>query len=188
MHRAALRAALSLIATLGLTPAQATADPSAIDLIDGIRFAQYAGTAPVGAGQVDDSGTLYWIDEKTLDGLKAWYVFHDGSGLSQVTATLDFGAPIVDVLFDRATLKASHGFAADTVRYVYTGFTGLEMRQGDRFSFKRGSSTLRLDFSTLTPGDHIRILTAVPEPGTAATLAGGLAALLWLARRRRPGA
>ena len=182
--RVPTRSMLCLATALSLTT-QASAVPAATELVDGISFTEYVGSAPVGGGQVDDGGTLFFIDEKLIDGLKAWYIFHDGVGISHVTATLNFDAPIIDVLSDRDALQASAAYGSDSVRYVYHAFTGLEARQGDAVSFERGSRRLQLDFSTLTPGDHIRVLTAVPEPRAAALLVAGLATLQWLARRRR---
>lgn len=40
-----------------------------------------------------------------------------------------------------------------------------------------------IDLLTADPGDHIRVLTAVPELETYVLFAAGLAALGWRARR-----
>ncbi len=47
---------------------------------------------------------------------------------------------------------------------------------------------LTLDWNASNPGDHIRVLTAVPEPGTYALMAAGLLAVAGIARRRSRGA
>ena len=48
-------------------------------------------------------------------------------------------------------------------------------------------STLTLAWNASDPGDHVRILTAVPEPQTYALMLAGLGMTAWFARRRRPG-
>ena len=58
---------------------------------------------------------------------------------------------------------------------------GLE--SGDTVSF--GGQTVNLSWNASDPGDYIRVMTAVPEPATYAQLAGGLALMGAIARRRR---
>lgn len=179
----------SALRPLGLTlalllgaPAALAAAPVATALTPGYSFAEYAGATPVGAGEVDAPDTLFYIDERLIDGLKSWYIFYDGVGLSAVTATLSFDAPIVGVIASYDGLVGSSQFESGAVSYRYNAFTGLEGR--DSASFTQGDTTLSLSFRTLEPGDHIRVLTAIPEPGSSALMAAGLTALLWLARRR----
>jgi hypothetical protein len=179
----ALRPAVLALAALVAAPAALAAAPVATALTPGFSFAEYTGAASVGAGDVDITGTLFYVDEQLIDGLKSWFIFYDPRGPSELTATLTFDAPIVDVITSFAGLAGSSQFESDAVGYRYARFTGLEGR--DSIGFSQGGTSLRLSFHAVEPGDHIRVLTAIPEPGTYALMAGGLAMLLWLARRRR---
>jgi hypothetical protein len=58
--------------------------------------------------------------------------------------------------------------------------TGLESNDAATFV----GNVVTFNFTANDPGDHIRVLTVVPEPSTYALLATGLAGLA-LARRRR---
>lgn len=182
-----MRLKLALIALL-CAGGSAHADPTAAGLPAGFTFSEYTGTAPVGSGQVDSSGHLYFLDEKTVGGVKSWYIFFDPARAQGITATITFDMPIVDVLRTRPTLDASNptygiDIDGDGVFDDYTSSLLIAPEPGDTTTFAIGSNTLTIDWLTVDPGDHIRVLTAVPEPGTFALLATGLAALGWSSRR-----
>ena len=61
--------------------------------------------------------------------------------------------------------------------------TGLE---ASRDFYAVSGNTLTIDWKASDPGDHIRVLTSIPEPQTYAMLIMGLGALTFVARRRKP--
>ena len=166
-----------------LTQAAHAAAPSATSLTAGTTFEEYAGSATVGIGAVDTDSTLFYIDEKTVGGLESWFIFSDAATPSRVAATLQFDQPIVAVYTTRAGLDATTPiYGADSVSYGSIPFSGLE--GADTLTWAAGSKTLTLEWGVIDPGDHIRVITAVPEPGTLALLTAGMLAVGWLARRR----
>lgn len=180
---------LALIAMLCAAGVAQAADPTAAGLPAGFTFSEYSAAAPVGSGQVDSSRHLYFIDEKTVDGVKSWYIFFDPERRQGVTATITFDAPIVDVLLAKATLDGSNAtygidVDGDGLFNDYTTSLLIAPEPADITTFAVGSNTLTIDWVTDDPGDHIRVLLAVPEPETYALFAAGLAALAWRARRR----
>ncbi len=186
---------LALMTLLFAGGAAQAADPTAAGLPAGYTFSEYSGAAPVGSGQVDSSSHLYFIDEKALAGVKSWYIFFDPEGRQGVTATITFDAPIVGVLLTKATLdgsNATYGIDVDSdgVLDDYTTSLLIAPEPRDITTFAVGSNTLTIDWDAVDPGDHVRVLLAVPEPETYALFAAGLAALAWRARRRaaRPSA
>ena len=54
--------------------------------VDSLSFEEYAGTAPVGAGAVDDD-TVFFIDEQTGALGKSWYLFYEPTQGQTFTAT-----------------------------------------------------------------------------------------------------
>jgi hypothetical protein len=182
---------LSLLAALasGMTLA---APPTAVDISPGFSFAEYAGSGPVGEGFVDTPFTVFYIDEKVADGFKSWYLFFDpGTRTQEVLATIHFDRPIAAVLTTKADLDASNAaYGSSSVTYGTSRFIGLEACATryvfcDMVSWAPGGQDLNLDLSALDPGDHIRVLVAVPEPANHLLFVSGLAGLALVRRRRR---
>jgi hypothetical protein len=183
----------SIVAILALVggAAQAAA-PVASGLTAGYSFEEYSGAAPVGSGQVDTSSVLFYIDEKTVAGVKSWYVFFDPAHSQPITVTLTFDAPIIDVIDTKQGLdgtNATYGIDVDhdTVLDDYTTSLFIAPERGDVTAWTAGGFTVTLDWNAVDPGDHIRVLTAapVPEPETYALLLGGLGITGFVARRRK---
>jgi hypothetical protein len=145
----------------------------------------------VGQGDVNIASTLFYIDEKVADGWKSWYVFFDPGVVQDVVATLHFDQPIHAVLSTRGELGASNAaYGADSIAYGTSRFIGLEscpVQHGfcDAVSWVAGGQDLKLDWSAIDPGDHVRVLVAVPEPANHLLFAAGLVGLALTLRRRR---
>jgi hypothetical protein len=182
-------AAVTLLAALALGSARAAA-PVVLDIDPGVSFAEYTGSAPVGQGNIDDSTTLFYVDEQTVDGVKSWFIFFDPAGLGRVDATLHFDLPIQAVLTTKSQLQASHApYGVDIDGnglfddYAMHRFIGLERRNW--IGWSAGGHELELSWTAADPGDHVRVLLAVPEPPSPMLFAAGLAGLALMLHRRR---
>lgn len=182
---------LSLLAALASGTTLA-ASPTAVDISAGFSFAEYAGSESVGRGLVDTPSTVFYIDEKVAGGYKSWYLFFDpGTKAQDVLATIRFDQPIAAVLTTKADLDASNAaYGSNSVVYGTSRFIGLEACSiqhvfCDMVSWAPGGQDLNLDLDALDPGDHIRVLVAVPEPAGTLLFAVGLAGLALALRQRR---
>lgn len=186
-------ATLALACCLALGSAQGAA-PLALGLDPGYSFSEYAGSAPVGLGDVDTPYTLFYIDEQAAAGYESWYVFFDPGPLTQeLRVTIQFDRPIAAVLTTRAELDASNAaYGAAGITYGSSRFMGLETCPVGRVycdaaDWIAGGHELMLNWSAVHPGDHIRVLLTVPEPPNPMLFAAGLAGLALMLRRRRRG-
>lgn len=169
------------------------ASPTAVDLNAGYSFSEYTGSAAVGRGDVNTPSTLFYIDEKAAGDVKAWYLFFDpGRPTQDVQATIHFDQPIEFVFTAKSDLDATNAaFGASGVTYATSRYIGLENCPVvhtfcDSVFWVPGSQELRIDWSAVDPGDHIRVLVAIPEPPGSVMLGLGLFGLgLSLHRRRR---
>jgi len=176
--------ALSALAAAALS-SSAFAAPSASITTPGLDFQQYS-AGPVGDNDVNDDDTLYWIDEKLVSGIKSYLIFWDPYPAGTVGASITFDAPIVALITTQSGLMASeptYGAAGITYNYDATGFTGLEPLNTATFA----GNVLTINWWAATPGDHIRVLTAVPEISRLAMFALGLAAMGLAVQRRNRG-
>lgn len=170
----------------------AQAGPVASGLPSGFGFSNYTGAAAVGAGLVDTRDVLFFIDEKTVAGLKSWYIFFDPAGVQSIAGTITFDTPIVGVLATRALLdgsNATYGIDVDSDGMLNDYATSLFIapEPSDLTAWSAGGNTVTIDWRTVDPGDHIRVLVeanAVPEPGTLGLAATGVALLAWGRRRK----
>jgi hypothetical protein len=137
----------------------------------------------VGDGLVDDSSTLYFLKEKQIGNLQSWLVFFDPYGRQSVDGSVTFDQPIVSLFTTTADVNTTSVAyrLTPTVTYQDNYQTGLETNR-DSASFS--GNVLSLNWTASDPGDHVRVLTAVPEPSTYALMAIGMGWLLLGARRR----
>jgi hypothetical protein len=150
-------------------------------------WAEYTGTQAVGNNKVQDNNTAYWIYEGTGSwmgqAVKSWFVFWDPRASSRLEGSVSFAQDIVFLHDDKAELEATAGFNKAGITYDYSNnLVGLE--SGDKAGTSWAGQTLSLKWNASNPGDHVRVMTAVPEPGTYAMFAAGLLALGFMARRR----
>ncbi len=181
----------SLFITIGFLAAAAQAAPVAISLTGAMSVQAYSGSAAVNAGNLDISDNLFYIREQQVGGVQSWYLFYDPQGRANVQATLDFGAPILDVITTSRGLADSVGtygvdVDGDGVFDDYATRTLMGLENGDTVNWTLGGSTLAINWSAIDPGDHVRVLVqAVPEPGSLALAALALGGLLLTGRRAR---
>ncbi len=88
------------------------------------------------------------------------HVLFDGTGGRQ-RATILFDGPILGLAVAAATLAATDGLAAMDIEYIDTPLRGLE--EGDRAWIDPADpARLWLDWAGSSPGDHLRVVTALP--------------------------
>lgn len=175
-------AAVLLLSSGGSAEAAA---PLALSLTTDYTFAEYAGQTMVGTGDIDVNSTLFFVDERSAEGLKSWFIFFEPASPQRVQATLSFEPAIVAVYSTSSAIANSTAtYGASAIAYGIRPFTGLE--GADSISWSPGGTTLSLNWNVIQPGDHIRVLTALPvsAPARALELAGGLLLVGWLMRRR----
>ncbi|MBE2245594.1 MAG: PEP-CTERM sorting domain-containing protein [Burkholderiaceae bacterium] len=176
------RLALAAVLALGTVSAQA-ADPTAsLDR----SFVEYTGNGPIGNNNLA-SNDFYWMFESSgmYDGqaVNSWFLIWEPVR-ARVSGSVTFDAPILYMFDDQAEMIATAGFGKPGVTYDYSHPNmGLDVVDKTATSF--AGPTLTLAWNGSDPGDHVRILTAVPEPQTYALMLAGLGLTAWYARRRR---
>lgn len=182
---------LSIALCSGWFGTSSHAAPVALSITSGVAVQAYSGSAAVNAGNLDISDNLFFIRENQVGGVQSWYLFYDPRGRQTVQATVDFGAPILDVITTSRGLADSVGIYGvdvdgDGVFDDYATRTLMGLENGDTVNWTLGGSTLAINWSAIDPGDHVRVLVqAVPEPGSLALAGLALGGLLLTGRRAR---
>jgi hypothetical protein len=184
MIKTSLVAALATSALFATTAAHA-ANPTAV-LDKG--FVEYTGVGPVGNNGLQDSANFYWFFEGTGtwegQAVNSWFLIWDAASAATVSGSVSFDAPILFRHDTRAELIATAAFNKPGVTYDYSNpQVGLEGE--DRPGTSVVGNVLNLVWTSTNPGDHVRVMTAVPEPGTYALMALGLLGVAGMARARR---
>lgn len=152
---------------------------------------EYAGNGPLGNNNINDNSNVYWMREGTGSwmgqAVNSWFVFWDPRSFSRAQGSVSFDNKILYVHDDRSELLGTSAFGKASVSYDYSGsLVGLEA--GDKGKTTWADNTLSFKWDAGNPGDHIRVMTAVPEPASYAMFGAGLLYLAYIARRRRRNA
>lgn len=163
------------------------ADPTASLTSLHQSFAEYTDAGPVGNNNIN-TNTLYWMKEEAGiwkgQQVQSWFLMWDPATSERVQGSVTFDANILYLHDSKAELQLTDDFKKADVAYNYSrSSVGLEA--GDRSNTSFSGNTLQLRWTASNPGDHVRVMTAVPEPGTYALMAAGLAVLGFAARRRK---
>jgi hypothetical protein len=108
------------------------------------------------------------------------YIFFDPGPSQHVIGTVDFDSEVLGIITSTGLLAASDFLANTGVNYLNPSARSLEA--GDVVTIS-GTNQISFDTIASSPGDYVRVITAlspgatVPEPGTVALLGLGLAAL-----------
>lgn len=116
--------------------------------------------------------------------INSHYLYSDpvAGALTTYEGFVEFDQPILGVICLRADLNSTDFLGAPGTAYGDNAARGLELSQAERFTITIAGNRVNFRFETSTATDDIRVITAVPAPGSAALL--GLGGLL-AARRRR---
>ena len=131
-------------------------------------------------GTVSNNGTL-----AAGTGVASHYVFFDPRGILRAVGSVTFSHKILGILRTTSSINATNSaFGIPGTQYVSVSATGLETSDLIT-SISNGGKTLNYNWNASNPGDHIRVLTAVPEPATWAMMIMGFGLIGGALRSRK---
>lgn len=112
------------------------------------------------------------------------FIHLDPAGGVTRTGSATFDGRIIGVIWDNPLFAASTPEVGlpGNVYGSATGAYGLEISPNEWIGISPDRLTLNFNWNAGNPGDRLRVITVVPEPGTALALAAGLLVVL---RRRK---
>lgn len=117
------------------------------------------------------------------------YIFFDPGRSQHVIGTVNFDSAVLGIITGTTTLAASDFLANTGVNYLNPANRGLEA--GDSVTIS-GAQQILFDTVASSPGDYVRVLTAlspavaaVPEPATSEELEAGMVLLAALLGRKK---
>lgn len=133
-------------------------------------------------------------DNKIVSGTKiaSYYIYFDPKNTAGVNAKFKFDNNILGIISnERGSAANDHFMLSDylidagvpgaNIPGAHFTARGLEIGANEFIKF-HNAKEIEIDWNASSPGDQIRVITAVPEPTSMAALAIGAAAML---RRRR---
>lgn len=143
----------------------------------------------VNPGLYDQDGDLANVQIASGTVIHSHYIHFDSAGATAADAvgSVTFDNVILGVIAINEPgsrhMDQSDFLGAPTLFSANVNARGLELSpNGDRFRISADGKTVEFNFRITTPGDYMRVITAVPTPGALAlTAAAGLVGL----RRRR---
>lgn len=133
-------------------------------------------------------------NNKIANGTKiaSYYIYFDPKNATDVSARFKFDNDILGVITNERTSAANDHFMLSdylidpgvpgaNIPAAHFTARGLEIGTNESITF-HSAKEIEIDWRASSPGDQIRVITAVPEPASMAALALGAAAML---RRRR---
>ena len=141
---------------------------------------------PLSVDLLASTGTSGTLATGTI--VASHYIFFDPYNFITQVGWVDFDSDVIAIISSTANLNASDYLANTGVTYLEPTLRGLE--GGDHVTIDAGNARrINVDWTASSPGDYVRILTsyspgaAIPEPGTLALLAIGLAGIGYKRRK-----
>jgi hypothetical protein len=154
--------------------------PSASLTTSGATFAEYTGST-VGSNDINIDNTLFWMYEGSKLGFNSYLLMFDPLSNGSMAGSVSFSGNIAYVASAKLALVGTDFlFGKPGVTYDWKANSGLEAAD----SFSVTGNTLTLSWTGASPGDNIRVLTAVPEPENYAMFLAGLGLIGAMVRRK----
>lgn len=124
--------------------------------------------------------------------IASYYMYFDPKNTTDVAARFKFDNDILGIITNERTSSANDHFMLSdylidagvpgaNIPGAHFNARGLEIGTSESITF-HNAKEIEIDWRASSPGDQIRVITAVPEPASMAALAIGAVAML---RRRR---